>query len=190
MDQASSHVQIKVSSGIQQNNACESVKTNLVVANVCGLMSALMFFCFTAESDLNEFLLMLSLILFGLWQGAQVCAEEVYIHNSIDKRLVTETNDKMLLAEIVGGLGAAGFSFLLAMYAQPKVGASSADFVDGTSTTTLISWNPTMRTAYAVAQIGTCVLMLVCSVLMFNEIHHADRQQYRRVKRKLKQMTN
>ena len=53
--------------GARQGSACESVKTTLVMANICGLMSALVFFCFTAESDLNEFLFMLSLILFGLW---------------------------------------------------------------------------------------------------------------------------
>ena len=67
IDLASSHMQIKVTSGARQGSACESVKTTLVMANICGLMSALVFFCFTAESDLNEFLFMLSLILFGLW---------------------------------------------------------------------------------------------------------------------------
>ena len=70
IDPESSHMQIKVSSGARQSNACESVKTNLVIASICGLASALVFFCFAAESDLNEFLLMLSLILFGIWQGA------------------------------------------------------------------------------------------------------------------------
>ena len=127
------------------------MKTTLVTANICGLMSALVFFCFTAESDLNEFLLMLSLILFGLWQGAQICAEEVYIHNSIDKRLVAETNDKRLLAELVGGLCASGFSCLLAMYAQPKVTSADAERPGpGEASSAVAAWNPTMRTAYAV----------------------------------------
>ena len=60
---------------------------------------------------------MLSLILFGIWQGVQISAEEIYIHNSIDKELIAETNNYMLIAEVAGGLFAAGFSFLLAMYA-------------------------------------------------------------------------
>ena len=66
-DLASSHMQIKVNSGNRRSNSCESVKTTLVIANICGLISASIFFCFTGESDLNEFLLMLSLILFGVW---------------------------------------------------------------------------------------------------------------------------
>ena len=100
------------------------------------------------------------------------------------------TNDKMLFAEMLGGLSASGFSVLLAMYAQPKVASAGTEPAEpGDAGSAVAVWNPTMRTAYAVTQIGACLLILICSSLMFNEIQHAERQQYRRVKQKLKQLT-
>ena len=103
---------------------------------------------------------------------------------------MAETNDKMLLAELVGGLCASGFSFLLAMYAQPKVTSTDAELPGPDEVSSAVAaWNPTMRTASAVTQIGACLLILICSILMFNEIPHSERQQYRRVKQKLKQLT-
>ena len=65
MDYNSSHTQIMV--GSNQERCGESPKTNMIIANVLGLISAGLFLCFSAKMEINGTLLMSSFIFFGLW---------------------------------------------------------------------------------------------------------------------------
>ena len=119
----------------------ESLKTNLILANTFGLVSASIFFCFNSKVDINGFLLMTSFVFFGLYQGIQSGAEDIYINNSIDKNLRKSTSLRIYLAESLGALFAAGFSYILVMYASPGQEQGSS---------TVVAWDSTMRIAYAI----------------------------------------
>ena len=71
IDRNSSHMQVMVGNRPENMSWRESLKTNLVLANTFGLVSAGIFFCFNSKVEINGFLLMTSFIFFGLWQGVQ-----------------------------------------------------------------------------------------------------------------------
>ena len=102
---------------------------------------AIEYFCFNSKVDINGFLLMTSFVFFGLYQGIQSGAEDIYINNSIDKNLRKSTSLRIYLAESLGALFAAGFSYILVMYASPGQEQGSS---------TVVAWDSTMRIAYAI----------------------------------------
>ena len=53
--------------GGREESCGDSPKTNMIIANTLGLISAGLFLCFSAKMDINGTLLMSSLIFFGLW---------------------------------------------------------------------------------------------------------------------------
>ena len=71
IDKNSSHMQVMVGNRPENMSRRESLKTNLVLANTFGLVSASIFFCFNSKVEINGFLLMTSFVFFGLWQGVQ-----------------------------------------------------------------------------------------------------------------------
>ena len=60
---------------------------------------------------------------------------------------------------------AAGFSYILIMYASPEQGQVES---------TVIEWDSTMRVAYSITQIVACTTSIVSS-LMFDEVQHNQR---------------
>ena len=67
IDINSSHTQVMIGNRPENTSWRESLKTNLILANTFGLVSASIFFCFNSKVEINGFLLMTSFVFFGLY---------------------------------------------------------------------------------------------------------------------------
>ena len=111
-------------------------------------------------------------------------AEEIYIHNAIDKEKRNVTLNWRGYIHFAGASTAAALSYLLFSYAEPVVELS----VGSVDSALVIPQDPALRTMLAglIILIGLLGLFLVAC--FFHEIPIQDRRQFKNLKRKISDM--
>ena len=97
----------------------ESVKANMQLAQLFGLLASILMMVLKTDSDLDGFLFTFFLIFVGFWQGIQSQAESIYALNSTNTELAEEQIRYRSTWEMIGAILASSISFMLVMYAQP-----------------------------------------------------------------------
>ena len=102
--------------GSDTSNTWDTVKAYLILSAVILFVTACLLFGVSSGS-FSGFLLILCFAMLGFQQGAQRSAEDVYIHNSVDKQLIERTLSRRMISELVGATLASLVSYMLSGYA-------------------------------------------------------------------------